>query len=139
MTSCPKRRMRTPRRAISGSASIRPNTWRLAGSESKPSSRSGELRWKNDSACDCRIWPRFIIRRSVLAAGGGSTPRMASPALAPVSTCDTGQIPQVRAVRAGISYTERPRQNASKPRNSTTWKRVSCTRPASSSRRVIFA
>ena len=36
----------------------------------KPNSRSGELRWKKCSACDCRIWPWCISRRSANAAGG---------------------------------------------------------------------
>ena len=55
MMRWPNFRSRMPRRAKSGSCSSRPKMLRLAGSESKPSSRSGEDRWKKLSACDCRI------------------------------------------------------------------------------------
>ena len=51
----------------------------------------------------------------------------------------TGQMPQMREVMPGISRNERPSQNFSKPRNSTTWKRASETSPWSSRTRLIFA
>ena len=51
----------------------------------------------------------------------------ASPAFAEARRWLTGQIPQVRAVRLGISQTGRPLQNSSKPRNSVTWNRQSET------------
>ncbi len=54
---------------------------RLAGSASKPSSRSGEDRWKKLSACDCMICARFIIRRSFSAVGGIVTDSRWSQAL----------------------------------------------------------
>ena len=50
-----------------------------------------------------------------------------------------GQIPQTRDVIPGISRKERPSQNFSKPRNSTTWKRASETSPWSSRSRLILA
>ena len=50
------------------------------------------------------------------------TARIASPALAEASRWLTGQMPQMRAVSAGISENGRPSQNFSKPRNSVTWK-----------------
>ena len=49
MISWPNWRRRMPRRASSGSAAIRPKMFRPAGSLSMPRSRSGPLRWKNDS------------------------------------------------------------------------------------------
>ncbi len=60
-------------------------------------------------------------------------------ALAEASRCETGQMPQMRAVMTGISRKLRPSQNFSKPRNSMTWKRASFTAPASSSWMVILA
>ena len=111
--------------AKSGSAAIRPKMFRPAGSLSMPRSRSGPLRWKNDSACDWTIWPRFMSRRSLVAAGGMVTARILSPALAEASKWLTGQMPQIRAVIPGISQRGRPSQNFSNPRNSATWKRAS--------------
>ena len=57
ITSWPNWRRRMPRRATSGFAAMRPMTLRFAGSESWPSRKSGEERWKKESACDWRIWP----------------------------------------------------------------------------------
>ena len=76
---------------------------RVAGSLSKPSKKSGALRWKKLRAWDWRIWPRFISRRSFSAAGGMLTARIWSPALAEARRWLTGQIPQTRAVIPGIS------------------------------------
>ena len=82
---------------------ITPKMLRLAGSASQPSSRSGEDRWKNDSACDWVIWARFITRRSISAVGGIVTDSRWSQALFEARRWLTGQMPQVRAVSAGIS------------------------------------
>ena len=103
--------------------------FRRAGSLSIPSSRSGALRWKKLSAWDCTICARFISRRSLAAAGGMVTARIASPALDEAMRWLTGQMPQIRAVIPGISQNGRPSQNFSKPRNSATWNRASATCP----------
>ena len=68
-----------------------------------PRSRSGEERWKKLSACDCTICARFSIRRNCAAVCGMRTDMMASQALAEASRCETGQMPQMRAIRLGIS------------------------------------
>ena len=112
--------------------------WRTDGSASKPKSRSGEERWKNDSAFDCTIWPRLMSRRRSAPVGGGSTARMSSTALAEATRWLTGQMPQMRAMMAGISWTGRPWTMRSKPRNCVTWKWASVTSPRSSSWMVIL-
>ena len=58
-----------------------PKMLRLTGSESQPSSRSGDDRWKKLSAWDCTNWPRFMIRRSFSAVGGMVTASRSSQAL----------------------------------------------------------
>ena len=70
---CPICRSRIPSLASCGCCCIKPNTLRWAGSESQPNSKSGEDRWKKDSACDCSSWARFMIRRSLTAVGGMDT------------------------------------------------------------------
>ena len=115
-----------------------PRMLRTAGSASNPKSRSGDERWKNDSAFDWTIWPRLMIRRRSCPVGGGSTARMSSTALADAIRWLTGQIPQIRAMRAGISWTGRPWVMRSKPRNWVTWNRASTTSPRSSSWIVIL-
>ena len=112
--------------------------WRSDGSASKPKSRSGEERWKKDSAFDCTIWPRLMSRRRSAPVGGGSTARMSSTALAEATRWLTGQMPQMRAMMAGISWTGRPWTMRSKPRNCVTWKWASVTSPRSSSWMVIL-
>ena len=67
--SWPNRRRAMPSRAISGAFSTTPRMLRLAGSESKPRSRSGEDRWKKLRAWDCTIWARFMTRRNFTATG----------------------------------------------------------------------
>ncbi len=52
------------REPVAGCRNMTPKMLRSAGSQSQPSSRSGDERWKNDSACDCVSWARFINRRS---------------------------------------------------------------------------
>ena len=59
MMCWPKRRSPMPARPSSGLAAATPKMWRCAGSDSMPSSRSGEERWKKLSACDCTICARF--------------------------------------------------------------------------------
>ena len=103
MISWPNWRSRMPARARSALEAIRPNTFRLAGGVSQPSRKSGALRWKKLSAWLWMIWPRFISRRSLSAAGGMLTAMMASPALAEASRWLTGQMPQMRGVMPGIS------------------------------------
>ena len=76
---------------------------RRAGSESKPSSRSGAERWKKLSACDCTNCAQWTSSRSLTPASGGVTAMMASQALAEASRWLTGQMPQMRAVIDGIS------------------------------------
>ena len=76
---------------------------RWAGSESKPSSRSGAERWKKLSACDCTTWPQCMISRNFSASGGTRTLMIASHALADVIRWLIGQMPQMRAVIDGIS------------------------------------
>ena len=115
-----------------------PMMLRRAGSASKPNSRSGDERWKKLSAFDCTIWARFITRRRSAPAGGGSTARISSHALADAIRWLTGQIPQIRAMIEGISWTGRPCTMRSKPRNWVTWKWASATSPSSSSWMVIF-
>jgi hypothetical protein len=90
---------------------------RSDGSASKPNSRSGDERWKNESAFDWTICPRFMIRRRSAPVGVGSTAMMSSTALADATRWLTGQIPQMRAMSAGISWTGRPWVIRSKPRN----------------------
>ena len=76
---------------------------RCAGSLSKPSSRSGAERWKKLKAWLCTNCAQWISSRSFTPAGGGATAMMASQALADASRWLTGQMPQMRAVIAGIS------------------------------------
>ena len=139
MICWPNWRRRMPARASSGSAAIRPNTLRLAGSLSQPSRKSGLLRWKNERAWLWQIWAKLSSRRSWRAAGGGCTPSSLSPVLAAASRGLTGQMPQMRAVMPAISVKGRPSQKVSKPRYSTTWKRAAAISPASSRCRVILA
>ena len=68
-----------------------------------PSSRSGAERWKKLSACDCTICAQCTSSRSIAAAGRNRTAMMLSQALAEASRWLTGQMPQMRAVIAGIS------------------------------------
>ena len=116
-------------RQLRGAPAITPKMLRVAGSESMPSSRSGEDRWKKLSACDCTICARFMMRRRRAAVGGMRTARMASQALAEAIRWLTGQMPQMRAMSDGISQKGRPSQNFSKPRNWVTWKWASSTWP----------
>ena len=74
---------------------------RCAGGVSQPSRKSGALKWKKLSAWLWMIWPRFISRRSLSAAGGMLTAMSASPALAEASVWLTGQMPQMRWRDAG--------------------------------------
>ena len=99
---------------------------RLAGSASKPNSRSGDDRWKKLSAFDWTIWARFITRRRSAPVGGGSTARISSQALDEAIRWLTGQMPQMRAMIDGISWNGRPWQIRSKPRNCVTWNWASC-------------
>src|SRR5450830_690595 len=115
-----------------------PRMLRTAGSASNPNRRSGDERWKNDSAFDWTIWPRLMIRRRSTPVGGGSTARMSSTALADAMRWLTGQIPQMRDMSAGISWTGRPWVMRSNPRNWVTWKWASTTSPRSSSWMVIL-
>ena len=85
-----------------------------------PKSRSGEERWKKLSACDWTNWARFMIRRNLAAVGGIVTASRASQAFDEAMRWLTGQMPQVRPVRDGISLKGRPSQNFSKPRNCVT-------------------
>ncbi len=80
-----------------------PKMLRRAGSASHPRSRSGEERWKKDSAWDWVSCARFMIRLSFTAVDGILTLSRSSHALFEASRWLTGQIPQVRAVSAGIS------------------------------------
>ena len=77
--------------------------------------------------------------RSLRPAGGGSTPKTASQALAAARWCDHGQTPQMRGVMRGMSSTGRPMQKLSNPRNSMTFTRARSTLPVSSSWMVILA
>ena len=63
-------RSRIPSLARAGSWRMTPKMLRVAGSESQPSSKSGEERWKKDRAWDWVSWARFMIRRSFSAVGG---------------------------------------------------------------------
>ena len=116
-----------------------PKMLRRAGSASQPNRKSGEERWKNDRAWDCSSWARFISRRSFAAAGGMATLSSWSQALDEAIRWLTGQMPQLRAVSAGISRYGRPSQNFSKPRNCVRWNLASSTCPASSSWSVMRA
>src|SRR5215469_4542567 len=104
-----------------------------------PNSRSGEERWNRLKACDCTTWANPKIRRSLSAVGGIRTASRASHAFAEAIRWLTGQIPQMRAIKDGISENGRPSQNFSKPRNWVTWKRASSTRPSSLRCSVILA
>ncbi len=104
-----------------------------------PSSRSGEERWKKLRAWDCTNCARFITRRSLAPASGMRTASSASHALELAIRWLTGQMPQMRAVMAGISWNGRPSQSFSKPRNWVTWKRASSTAPSSPRWMVILA
>src|SRR5215216_816320 len=139
MTCWPKRRSPTPSRASCGLAPSTPNRWRPPASASKPNSRSGEDRWKKLRACDWTTWARFMMRRRSTAVGGGSVARIWSQALAEAIRWLTGQMPQMRAMIDGSSWTGRPWQMRSKPRNWVTWKWASATWPSSSSWMVILA
>src|SRR5581483_6298150 len=85
------------------------------------------------------ICARFSTRRSMTPAGGASTASSASPAFDDATRWLTGQMPQIRAMRAGISWKGRPSHSFSKPRNWVTCKCASETAPASSSWMVIAA
>ena len=111
---------------------------RIFGSASKPKSRSGDDRWKKLSAFDWTIWARFMIRRRSAPVGGGSTAMIWSTALADAIRWLTGQMPQMRAMIEGISWTGRPCTIRSKPRNWVTWNWASRTSPASSRWMVIL-
>ena len=132
MISWPNCRRRMPLRATSGLAEMSPKMFRVSGGQSKPSSRSGLDKWKKLRACDWIICPMCIRSRSMRAVGVGLTPQIASTALAAARWWLTGQIPQIRSVRVGISEKCRRSQNFSNPRNSTTWKRAAVTFPSSS-------
>jgi len=73
-----------------------------------------------------------------MPVGGGSTARMSSTAFEDAIMWLTGQIPQIRAMRAGISWTGRPCVIRSNPRNWVTWNWASTTSPRSSSWMVIL-
>ena len=75
------------------------------------------------------ICARFMMRRSFSAVSGMRTAMMSSQALLEASRWLTGQMPQMRAISAGISVKGRPSQSFSKPRTWVTWKRASCTSP----------
>ena len=57
--------------------------------------------------------PMCSNTRSAVAAGGISTPKIASQALADASWWLTGQMPQMRCVMIGISSNGRPWQKRS--------------------------
>ena len=80
-----------------------------------------------------------MTRRRSTPVGGGSTARISSHALADAMRWLTGQIPQMRAMIEGISWTGRPWTMRSKPRNWVTWNWASATSPASSRWMVILA
>ena len=103
MTVCPKRRRAMPSLRAAGCSASSPATFRVAGSWSMPSSRSGAERWKNESAWDCTIWAQWSSSRSFAAVAGMRTAMMASQALEEASRWLTGQMPQMRDVMAGIS------------------------------------
>ena len=139
ITCWPKRRIAMPSRASRGAAAATPNRLRPAASASNPNRRSGEARWKKLSAFDWAIWARFMTRRRSAPAGGGSTAMISSHALAEATRWLTGQMPQMRAMIEGISWSGRPWTIRSKPRNWVTWNWASRTSPASSRWIVIFA
>jgi hypothetical protein len=60
----PELAQRDTHAASSGCCSISPKMLRCAGSESKPTSRSGADRWKKLSACDCTNCAQCTNRRS---------------------------------------------------------------------------
>ncbi len=103
ITCWPNLRSAIPSRSASGCSSSNPATFRLAGSESMPSSRSGAERWKNESACDWTIWAQWISSRSIAAVAGIRTAMISSHALDEASRWLTGQMPQMRDVIDGIS------------------------------------
>ncbi len=138
MICWPHLRRPMPSLASPGLAWATPRMLRFAGSPSNPNNRSGDERWKNDRALLWTIWPRFMIRRRSAPVGVGSTAMMSSTALAEAIRWLTGQMPQMRAIRAGISWTGRPWVIRSKPRNWVTWKWASTTSPRSSSWMVIL-
>ena len=70
-----------------------------------------------------------MMRRSFSAVSGMCTAMMSSQALLMASRWLVGQMPQMRAISAGISVKGRPSQSFSKPRTWVTWKRASCTSP----------
>ncbi len=138
MICWPHLRSPIPSFASAGLARATPTMFRTAGSASKPKSRSGDERWKNDRAFDWTIWPRLMTRRRSAPVGVGSTAMMSSTAFDDAIMWLTGQIPQMRAMIAGISCTGRPWVMRSNPRNCVTWKCASVTSPRSSSWIVIF-
>ena len=138
MICWPHLRSPMPSLASRGFARATPMMLRTAGSASNPKRRSGDERWKNDRAFDWTIWPRLMTRRRSAPVGVGSTAMMSSTALADATRWLTGQIPQMRAMSAGISWTGRPWVMRSKPRNWVTWKWASATSPRSSSWIVIL-
>ncbi len=129
MICWPHLRSPMPSLASAGFACATPMMLRTAGSPSNPNSRSGDERWKNESALLWTIWPRLITRRRSAPVGVGSTAMMSSTALLLATRWLTGQMPQMRAMRAGISWTGRPWVIRSKPRNCVTWKCASTTSP----------
>ena len=138
MICWPHLRSSMPSLASCGFLRATPTMLRIAGSASNPNSRSGDERWKNERALLWTIWPRLMIRRRSAPVGVGSTAMMSSTALADATRWLTGQIPQMRAMIAGISWTGRPWTIRSKPRNWVTWKWASTTSPRSSSWMVIL-
>ena len=80
-----------------------------------------------------------MTRRSRTAVGGIDTASSSSHALAEAIRWLTGQIPQIRAMRAGISCIGRPWHRPLEPRNWVTWKWASTTSPSASSWMVILA
>ena len=103
MACWPNLRSAMPSLATSGCFSRMPTMLRWAGSESMPSSRSGAERWKKLMACDCRICAQWSNSRSLRAVSGMRTAMIASQAFTAASRWLTGQMPQMRAVIAGIS------------------------------------
>ncbi len=63
--------------------------------------------------------------------------RISSQAFAEAIRWLTGQMPQMRAISAGISSNGRPSQNFSNPRNCVTWNCALSTRPSSLRCKVI--
>jgi hypothetical protein len=93
-----------PSLAISGNLPDEAQTLRLARGRCR--SRAGNparLRWKKAGRGTGSNWARFMRRRSFSAVGGIFTAIRSSPALEEAMRWLAGQIPQMRAVMAGIS------------------------------------